>query len=173
MVKDLTLLIEFPPRKPLIFVLIWQGVILRKKIKINNMVVILHVQDKKQKNLLTLKAVTEKEKFPDLVEKKEGKLTLISEEKTYYLYLNKQAGDYNFHKIYNFFVNFSHNNERDINVEVKSFVSDNLKEETVIQAISEGVLFNIYPSITYKKDKKNLKIVNYYLITANKQAKSI
>ncbi|CAH1766126.1 3237_t:CDS:2 [Entrophospora sp. SA101] len=133
----------------------------------------LRIQDKKQKNLLTLKAITEKEKFPDLVEKKEGKITLISEEKTYYLYLNKQAADYNFHKIYNFFVNFSRNNERDINVEAKSFVSDNLKEETVIQAISEGVLFGGHSSVTCKTDKKKPKFTIYYLITANKQTETV
>ena len=51
------------------------------------MVVNLRIQDKKEKDLLTLKVITEKEKFPELVEKKDAKLTLISEEKTYYLYL--------------------------------------------------------------------------------------
>ena len=105
------------------------------------MVVNLNIQTKKQKDLLILKVVTEKEKFPELVEKKDGKITLISEEKTYYLYLDKQSGDYNFHKIYNFFVNFSQNNERDLNIDAKSFVSDNLKEETILQAIIEGTLF--------------------------------
>jgi len=105
------------------------------------MVVNLRIQNKKQKDLLTLKAVTEKEQFPELVEKKDGKFTLISGEKTYYLYLDKQAEDYNFHKIYNFFVNFSQNNERNLNIDAKSFVSDNLKEETVLQAIIEGTFF--------------------------------
>src|SRR6185312_11711342 len=105
-------------------------------LKTINMVVILHVQNKKQKDLLILKAVTEKEKFPELVEKKDGKITLISEEKTYYLYLDKQAEDYNFHKIYDFFVDFSRNNKRDVNIEVSSFISPKLSEELVIQAIS-------------------------------------
>ena len=45
----------------------------------------LHIQTKQQKGLLNLKVVAEKEKFPVLVEKKKGKITLISEEKTYYL----------------------------------------------------------------------------------------
>ncbi|RHZ36440.1 M17 family metallopeptidase [endosymbiont GvMRE of Glomus versiforme] len=130
----------------------------------------LHIQDKKQKDLLTLKAITEKEKFPSLVEKKDSKLTLISEEETYYLYLNKQAEDYNFHKIYNFFVNFSQENERNLNIDVKSFVTPNLKEEIILQAIIEGTLFGGYSSATYKTDKKKLKIVDYHLITTNKQA---
>src|SRR5436309_7300339 len=98
-------------------------------LKTINMVVILHVQNKQQKDLLNLKAVTEKEKFPALVEKKEGKITLISEEKTYYLYSDKQAEDYNFHKIYNFFVAFAKENQKSINIEVKTFVTPNLNEE--------------------------------------------
>ncbi|WP_147410485.1 M17 family metallopeptidase [endosymbiont GvMRE of Glomus versiforme] len=137
------------------------------------MVVNLNIQDKKQKNLLTLKVVTEKEKFPELVEKKDGKLTLISEEKIYYLYLDKQAESYNFHKIYNFFVNFSQDNERNLNIDVKSFVTPSLKEEIILQAIIEGTLFGGYSSATYKTDKKKLKFIDYYLITANNQAKNI
>jgi leucyl aminopeptidase len=97
----------------------------------------LHIQTKQQKSLLNLKSVTEKEKFPTLVEKKEGKTTLISEEKTYYLYLNKQAEDYNFHKIYNFFVSFTKDNQKSINIDIKSFTSSNLDEELVLQAVVE------------------------------------
>src|SRR5438874_10364760 len=115
----------------------------------------LHVQAKPQKGLLNLRVVTEKEKFPALVEKKEGKITLVSEEKTYYLYLDKQAEDYNFHKIYNFFINFSLTNKRDLNIEISSFVSPKLSEELVIQAISEGILFGSHKMIDYKSKKSH------------------
>src|SRR6185369_17514212 len=101
----------------------------------------LHVQAKHQKGLLNLKVVTEKEKFPVLVEKKDGRITLISEEKTYYLYLDKQNEDYNFHKIYNFFVSFAKDNQKSINIEVKTFATPKLNEELILQAISEGILF--------------------------------
>jgi leucyl aminopeptidase len=114
----------------------------------------LHIQSKKQKNLLNLKAVTKKDKISDLVEKKDGKITLISEEKTYYLYLDKQTEDYNFHKIYNFFVDFSRNNKRNLNIEVSSFVSPKLSEELVIQAISEGILFGSHKEISYKSKEE-------------------
>ena len=114
----------------------------------------LYIQSKKQKNLLNLKAVAKKDKIPDLVEKKEGKITLISEEKTYYLYLDKQAEDYNFHKLYNFFVEFSRHNKRNLNIEVSSFVSPKLSEELVIQAISEGILFGSHEMISYKSKKQ-------------------
>src|SRR5436190_4851572 len=113
----------------------------------------LHIQTKQQKGLLNLKAVTEKEKFPALVEKKDGRITLISEEKTYYLYLDKQAENYNFHKVYNFFVDFSRNNKRNLNIEVSSFISPKLSEELVIQAISEGILFGSHKMINYKSKK--------------------
>jgi leucyl aminopeptidase len=114
----------------------------------------LYIQSKKQKNLLNLKVVDKKDKIPDLVEKKDGKLTLISEEKTYYLYLDRQAEDYNFHKIYNFFVDFSRNNKRGLNIDVNSFVSPKLNEELVIQAISEGILFGSHKTIDYKSKKE-------------------
>ena len=126
------------------------------------MVTNLRIQTKKQKDLLTLKAVTEKEKFPELVEKKDGKLTLISEEKTYYLYLDKQAGDYGFHKIYNFFVDFSLTNKRDLNIEISSFVNPKLSEELVIQAISEGILFGSHKMIDYKSKKEKLNLLKVY-----------
>jgi hypothetical protein len=110
----------------------------------------LHVQTKQQKGLLNLIVVCEKEKFPVLVEKKEGKITLISEEKTYYLYLNKQAEDYSFHKVYNFFVSFAKDNQKSINIDIKSFVSPKLSEELVLQAISEGILFGSHKTVDYK-----------------------
>jgi len=119
----------------------------------------LHVQTKQQKSLLNLKVVSEKEKFPVLVEKKEGKLTLISEEKTYYLYLDKQAEDYSFHSIYNFFKSFAKDNQKSINIDIKSFVSLKLSEELVLQAIIEGILFGSHQMITYKegiRDKKEI-----------------
>src|SRR4051794_25141114 len=109
-----------------------------------------HIQNKQQKGLLNLKAVTEKEKIPALVEKKEGKVTLISEEKAYYLYLEKQAEDYNFDKVYNFFVSFAKDNQKSINIEVKSFVSNNLNEDLILQAIAEGLLFGAHQTINYK-----------------------
>src|SRR4051794_9927163 len=96
------------------------------------------IEKKFQKDLLTLKVVTEKEKFPELVKKKDGQVTLISETKTYYLYFNKKE-HYNFHKIYDFFVAFASKNEWDINIDINSFIAPNLTEELVLQAISEGI----------------------------------
>ena len=112
------------------------------------------IQSKKQKDLLNLRVVDRKDKISNLVEKKDGKLTFISEEKTYYFYLDKQTEDYNFHKIYNFFADFSLTNKRDLNIEISSFVSPKLSEELVIQAISEGILFGSHKMINYKSKKE-------------------
>ena len=139
----------------------------------------LHIQTKQQKDLLTLRVVTEKEKFPALVEKKDGRITLISEEKNYYLYLDKKTEDYNFHKIYNFFVSFIKDNQKSINIEIKSFVTAELKEELILQAIAEGLLFGAHQAIDYKTSKKENKNrsssteTDYYLITSYKGAKEI
>lgn len=122
----------------------------------------LFIQSKKQKDLLNLRVVDRKDKIPNLVEKKDGKLTLVSEEKTYYLYLDKQAEDYNFHKIYNFFINFSLTNKRDLNIEISSFVSPKLSEELIIQAISEGILFGSHKMIDYKSKKEKLNLLKVY-----------
>jgi leucyl aminopeptidase len=110
-----------------------------------------------------------------LVEKKEGKITLISEEKTYYLYLDKQAKDYDFHKIYNFFVSLVKDNQKSMNIEIKSFITPNLSEDVVLQAVSEGILFGTHQTIDYKtnKSRSSAEEANYCLVTSYKKAKEI
>ena len=70
------------------------------------------IQTKLKNNLLTLQAITKKDKIHSLVEKKNWRSTLISEKKTCYLYLDKENDDYNFSSLYNYFVGFSGNDER-------------------------------------------------------------
>ncbi|RHZ35399.1 M17 family metallopeptidase [endosymbiont GvMRE of Glomus versiforme] len=116
---------------------------------------IISIVQKKSKEFLTLRTVTEanEEELHSLIDKKNWKTTLISEEKTCYLYLNKEDGDYNFHSIYNFFVSFAGNSERNWNVDIQSFATKNLSEEAVIQAVSEGILFGSHQIIDYKQKK--------------------
>jgi len=101
----------------------------------------LFIQKEPKVNLLTLRAITNKDKIHSLIEKKEWKTTLLSEKKTYYLYVNKESEDYNFHSLYNYFVNFSGSSESNWNIDIQSFVSKKLGEEEIIQAVSEGILF--------------------------------
>jgi leucyl aminopeptidase len=133
----------------------------------------LFIQKESKINLLTLLVITNKDKIHPLVEKKEWKSTLISEKKICYLYVNKEGIDYNFHSIYNYFVNFSSHGERDWNIDIQSFVSKNLSEELVIQAISEGLLFGNHQPVNFKKKEERKKNNNYYLITKNKKARLV
>ena len=87
--------------------------------------------------------------------------------------VEKENSDYNFSGLYNFFVNFSSSSERNWNVDIQSFVSPNLSEEEVIQAISEGVLFGTYQPIMFKEKVESKKSGDYYLITKNKKASEI
>ena len=111
----------------------------------------LSILAKSKNNLLTLKAITKKDKLHPLIEEKEWKTTLISETKTCYLYVNKESPDYNFSSLYDYFLVFGSNEKKGWNIDIKSFISKNLSEELIIQAISEGVLFGSHKVITYKK----------------------
>ena len=133
----------------------------------------LFTQKEIKRNLLTLQAITSKDKIHPLVEKKEWKTTLISEKKTYYLYVNKESDDYNFHSLYNYFVNFSSVSESSWNIDIQSFVSKKLGEEEIIQVISEGILFGSHQSIKFKQKADKKKGGDYYLITKNKKAKTL
>jgi len=131
------------------------------------------IQTKPKNNLLILRAITSKDKIHSLIEKKEWKSTLISEEKVCYLYLDKENEDYNFNSIYNFFVSFASNNERGWNIDLQSFASKSLGEEAIIQAVSEGILFGSHQSIKFQQKASKEKSSEYYLITKNQQAKKI
>ena len=72
----------------------------------------LFIQTKPKNNLLTLRAITPKDKLHPLIEKKGWKSTLISEKNSCYLYFDKENDNYNFHSLYNYFANFSSSNER-------------------------------------------------------------
>lgn len=120
---------------------------------------VLFIQTKTKTNLLVLKAITGKEKTHLLIDKKDWKSTLISEAKTCYLYVNKESEDYNFHSIYNYFTNFASNNERNLNIDIQSFISKDLAEGKIIQAISEGILFGTHQKLNYKKQEKKKQTV--------------
>ena len=130
-------------------------------------------QEKIQSNFLTLKVITKKEKFNPLVEKKEWKSTLLSEEKTCYLFIDKESSSYNFHNIYEYFVNFVNSSEKSWNVDIESFLVKGLSEEEIIQAISEGILFGSHQQISYKQQESKQDNKDYYLITKSKKMQEI
>ena len=73
-----------------------------------------YFQEKAKVNLLTFQAIAGKNKgkLSPLVEKKDWRTTLISEEMTCYLYIDKESSDYNFHSLYDYFVRFASDNQR-------------------------------------------------------------
>jgi len=73
-----------------------------------------YLQEKAKVNSLTFQAITGKNKgkLSPLVEKTEWRTTLISEEMTCYLYIDKESSDYNFHSLYDYFVRFASDNQR-------------------------------------------------------------
>ncbi|CAI2188149.1 9513_t:CDS:2 [Funneliformis geosporum] len=83
-----------------------------------------YLQEKAKVNSLTFQAITGKDKgkLSPLVEKKEWRTTLISEEMACYLYIDKESINYNFQNLYDYFVRFA-------------------REEKIIQVIAEGILF--------------------------------
>lgn len=114
-------------------------------------------QEKSEINTLVLKVATSKDKLHPLIEKKEWVSTLISEEKSRYLFVDKESDSYNFQYLYDYFVGFSSNNERSWNIDIKSFVAKSISEEVVIQAISEGILFGAHQMINYKQKVEEIE----------------
>ena len=133
----------------------------------------INIQIKPKNNLLNFRVITNKDKTHPLIEKKNWKSTLVSEENSCFLYLDKESNDYDFSSLYNYFVAFSGNSERSWNIDVQSFVSKRLGEEDVIQAVSEGILFGSHQSIKFKEKESKKKVGDYYLVTKDKKAKII
>ncbi|CAI2161532.1 13837_t:CDS:2 [Funneliformis geosporum] len=74
-----------------------------------------YLQEKAKVNSLTFQAITGKDKgkLSPLVEKKEWRTTLISEEMACYLYIDKESINYNFQNLYDYFVRFATRNLQD------------------------------------------------------------
>lgn len=113
---------------------------------------------------LKLVAVFDNKVPHEFIIKEKNKLTLISENKTYYLYL----GDSELltrNDIYNFFVTFSKNNSQDLDIDVNSFVTSNLAENIILQTIYEALWFGTSKEYTLKSKKDEAKKVAYNLST--------
>ena len=103
----------------------------------------------------------------ELIAKEKNKLTLISEDKTYYLYLGDSKG-LTRNDVYNFFVNFSSNNSQDLDIDVKSFVTSNLNESILLQTIYEALWFGTFKEYTLKSKKNEEKKVKYNVVSTAK-----
>lgn len=124
-------------------------------------------------DLLTLKAIFKDDKLPKFINKTDGKVTLISEEKKLYLFFeNKEK--LTFQKIYQAILEFVSCNKFDINIDSLSFKTDKIDEDIVIQCISEAILFKTHTEISYKQKSESVaKDIEYTIVTKNKGAENI
>ena len=123
---------------------------------------ILLSKEEKAKDLPSLKLVSELDKFPSWVVKKDGQVTLVSQTQTYYLYFAKK--DYDFQQIYNFWVEFAQNNPQKMKIEVQSFVTKQLSLEQAVQAIAEGVWFASHSVVSYQTTPIKIVYPTYWLV---------
>lgn len=128
--------------------------------------ILFNISDKFQLKL-KLTAVFANKVVHELVVKEKNKLTLISEDKTYYLYLgNSKSLTRN--DVYNFFVAFSKSNNQDLDIDVKSFVTNNFDESVLLQIIYEALWFGSCQEYTLKSKNKEEKKVKYNIVSTAK-----
>lgn len=105
------------------------------------------------------------DKIPhELTVKQKNKLTLISENKTYYVYLGENK-ELTRNDVYDFFLCFSSTNTQDLDIDVQSFVSSNLDESVLLQTIYEALWFGSAEEYTLKTKKTQPKKVKYNIVS--------
>lgn len=119
---------------------------------------------------LKLVAVTKDNLSNELIAKVPNKVTLISEAKTYFLYLGEknQLTRTSLAKLFIRLIG-SKELQKDVDIDVKSFANDKMKEAEVLQAIYEAILYADHTAYTLKskQDSEETKI-KYNLVSANK-----
>lgn len=115
---------------------------------------------------LKLVAITKDQINNPLIVKIPNHITLISEEKTYYLYLgekntwNRNAITNYFNKINNCLI------DQNLDIDVKSFTNNSISEEEVLQTIYEALLFANTELYTLKTKKKDQTEIIFNLLTS-------
>ena len=118
------------------------------------------LNDKKQD--LTLKAIFENDQVNDLVIKENERATLISEDKTIYVYFEKPL---TFKAVYKFITNFTKTNKYNINIDVDSFKKNAEPNSHLFKALAEGLYYSLNKNYSLKTtNKKEEKNVIYNLV---------
>ncbi|ASP28492.1 leucyl aminopeptidase [Spiroplasma corruscae] len=130
----------------------------------------------KEKHSLTLKLITDSKN--KLVIKKNGYVTLISEDKTLYMYVGCIKGDNTckcLRKLSSYISNFVINNKYDINIDLDSFLGFyEDKKERAARVIFDSILFNDHKKISRKLNNDVQKEVLYNIESiSNKELESI
>lgn len=116
---------------------------------------------------LKLVAVTKNNLPHDLIAKVNNKITLITEEKTYFLYLGEK-NQLTRTSLTKLFVNIISSKEiqQDIDIDVKSFTNDKINESQVLQVMYETILYAQHQPYTLKTNKKeDEKQIKYNLVS--------
>lgn len=118
---------------------------------------------------LKLVAVTKDNLPNDLIAKVNNKITLISEAKTYFLYLGEknQLTRTSLAKLFIRIIS-SKEIQKDVDIDVKSFTNDKINEAQALQTIYEAILYGDHSTYTLKTKKTNEEKIKYNLVSASK-----
>lgn len=127
-----------------------------------------NIQISKEKTYqLKLVAVTKNNLPNDLIAKINNKITLISEEKTYFLYLGEK-NQLTKNSLTKLFIKIISTKElqQDTDIDVKSFTNDKLNEGQVLQIIYEAILYSQHQGYTLKTKKEEEAKIKYNLVSS-------
>lgn len=115
---------------------------------------------------LKLVAVTKDNLANELINKVTNKITLISELKTYFLYLGEK-NNLSKNNLSNIFKRIINNNEiqQDIDIDIKTFANDKISEQEVLQVIYETILYASHKTYSLKTKLPKDTTFNYNLLT--------
>lgn len=115
---------------------------------------------------LKLVAITKDNLSNELIAKVNNKITLISEEKTYFLYLGEknQLTRTGLTKLIIKIIS-TKEIQHDIDIDVKSFTNEKINEGQALQTIYEAILYASHKTYTLKSIKQDEATIKYNLIT--------
>lgn len=118
---------------------------------------------------LNLVGITKSNLKNDLIVKVNNKITLINQEKTYFVYLGEknQLTRTGLKKL---FINIIRNQEiqDDVDIEIKSFTNEKINDSEAIQTIYEAILYANHKAYTLKSKSPEKVTIKYNLLTTNK-----
>ncbi|MGL5268299.1 MAG: M17 family metallopeptidase [Spiroplasma sp.] len=121
-----------------------------------------------KKNICKLKlvAVTKNNLPNELIAKINNKITLISEAKTYFLYLGEK-NQLTKTSLAKLFINISSSKEiqQDVDIDVKSFINDKINESQALQIMYEAILYGQHQTYSLKTKKEQEKTIKYNLLS--------
>lgn len=122
------------------------------------------------KQAFVLRAMFDKENLPKTINKKQNALTENADKSEVFIYLGKEK-DFNCEKL-EAAVDALLNYTRDIQVDVKSFVTENIKEECVIESLVEKYEYKFAKLYSIKTEKKSDSI-NVSLVNTSKSSAEV